>query len=313
MSAIDIAKRVLNLEAEGIINAVSLLDDSFNKIVDVILNCQDRVVITGMGKSGIIGKKIAATLASTGTRAFFVHPAEAYHGDLGMISDHDIIIAISNSGETEEVIKLLSFFKDNGNTSIAISANKSSTLVMHTDYFLNLGTSSEACPLELAPTTSTTVTLAIGDALAMAIMELRGFKEENFARFHPGGALGRKLLLKVKDIMHAKNLPTLSLEASFEEVIQVISKGMLGLSVVVDDNKSVKGIITDGDLRRVLESAKEAALSLRAKDFYTKNPITIDKDTKIIEAENIMNSKKISALIITKDNKLEGILHLYDI
>lgn len=313
MSHIENIKKVIEIEKEGLNYALGNIDDSFNQIIDVILNCKGRLVVTGMGKSGLVGKKISATLASTGTRSFFIHPGEAYHGDLGMISAEDIVLAISNSGETEEVIKLLSFFQDNGNTTIAMTAKKESTLGKYTDHFINIGIEKEACPLELAPTTSTTVTLALGDALAVALMKARDFKAESFARFHPGGSLGRKLLTKVKDVMRVENLPVLKSDDSFEVIISSISQGMLGLGVIVNEKNEIAGIITDGDLRRCLQNNKEKALSMKASDMATLNPIYIDEDEKIVVAEELMNEKKISALLVGRDKKLQGILHLYDL
>lgn len=313
MSHIENIKKVIEIEKEGLNYALGNIDDSFNQIIDVILNCKGRLVVTGMGKSGLVGKKISATLASTGTRSFFIHPGEAYHGDLGMISAEDIVLAISNSGETEEVIKLLSFFQDNGNTTIAMTAKKESTLGKYTDHFINIGIEKEACPLELAPTTSTTVTLALGDALAVALMKARDFKAESFARFHPGGSLGRKLLTKVKDVMRVENLPVLKSDDHFEAIISTISQGMLGLGVIVNDKNEIAGIITDGDLRRCLQNNKEKALSMKASDMATLYPIYIDEDEKIVVAEELMNEKKISALLVGRDKKLQGILHLYDL
>lgn len=312
MNHIESVKKVIEIEKAGLEFALSNIDETFNEIVEAILKCKGRVVITGMGKSGLVGKKIAATMASTGTRSFFIHPGEAYHGDLGMISHQDVIIAISNSGETEEVIKLLSFFKENGNKTIAMTSKEESTLGKHADYFINIAIEKEACPLELAPTTSTTVTMALGDALAVALMKARDFKAESFARFHPGGSLGRKLLTRVKDVMRTESLPILSANDSFEDIISSISKGMLGLGVITDGGKII-GIITDGDLRRCLQANKEKALSMHAKDMATKNPMTISGEEKIIKAEELMNDKKISALLVAEKDQLIGILHLYDL
>lgn len=312
MTHIDNAKEVFEIEIEGLKEVKSKLDQNFSRAVDNIMLGQGRVVITGMGKSGLIGSKIAATMASTGTPTFFMHPAEAYHGDLGMIDTNDIIIAISNSGETEELIRLLSFFKENKNTVIAMTGNKNSTLAKYGDIFLDIGISKEACPLKLAPTTSTTVTLALGDALAMALMKARNFKEENFARFHPGGSLGRKLLVKVKDVMKTENLPLIKLEMDFSEIISVISGGLLGIGVIVQNGK-IEGVITDGDIRRLLSQEKEKALSFKAKDFYTKNPKSINANEKIAVAEKMMNDKKITTLVVEEDYQFSGILHLYDL
>lgn len=306
------AKNVLQTEIEGLNLLLQSLDKQFDQVVDCILRCRSRVVVTGMGKSGIVGKKIAATLSSTGTPSFFLHPGEAYHGDLGMVAPDDIVIAISNSGETEELIRLLSFFKDNKNQTVAMSSNPNSTLVKHSNYFLNLGAGAEACPLALAPTTSTTTTMALGDALAIALMNARNFKEEHFARFHPGGSLGRRLLLKVKDVMRQENLPLLHSDMKFDEIISVISSGYLGIGVLLNEGELL-GVITDGDLRRALKNEKAKALELTAKDFYTKNPLSIDANEKLIHAQELMQKKKITALLVTDKNNFAGILHLYDL
>lgn len=308
----EIAKSVFDIEVMGLKEVSEKLPENFNEIIEKIQKADGRCVITGMGKSGLVGKKISATMASTGTRSFFMHPGEAYHGDLGMIHSGDIIIAISNSGETEEVIKLLPFFKENGNIVIAMASKADSTLVKHSNYFLNIGVSKEACPLELAPTTSTTVTMAMGDAISVALMKARNFQAENFARFHPGGSLGRKLLTKVSDVMKTDNLPTLAMDMEFDEVISVISSGRLGMGAVMEAGK-IKGIITDGDIRRVLKTKKESALSLKARDFYSGNPMSITPDQKIVKAEAIMQDKKISTLLVIENELLLGILHRYDI
>lgn len=309
---IEIAKNVFDIEAQGLNFVSSNITSDFEKIIEAVIHAQGRFVVTGMGKSGLVGKKISATLASTGTRSFFMHPAEAYHGDLGMIHSGDIILAISNSGETDEIIKLLPFFKDNGNKVIAMSAKKDSTLAKHTDYFLNIAVNKEACPLELAPTTSTTVTMAMGDALAVALMEARNFKAENFARFHPGGSLGRKLLTTVADKMRTKDLPILSTADSFEDTISIISNGRLGLGVLVKHDKVI-GIITDGDIRRLLKVKGAEALKMKAGEFGLKEPYQISSSLKIVEAERIMNDKKVTALVVTNNGILEGILHLYNL
>jgi len=312
MTHIEKAKQVFDIEIEGLNFVKNNLDENFNKAVDTILNSEGRVVITGMGKSGIVGKKIAATMASTGTRAFFMHPGEAYHGDLGMIGPQDIILAISNSGETEELIKLISFFQENKNFVIAMTGKKDSTLAKYTDLFLNIGIEKEACPLELAPTTSTTVTMTMGDALSIALMKARDFKEEHFAKFHPGGSLGKKLLMKVKDVMKTKDLPVLSLDKTFTETISIISNGRLGVGVIIE-NEKVLGVITDGDIRRLLEKEKARAIDLFAKDFFTKNPKSVDADEKVAKAEQIMQDTKITTLIVKENDKFVGILHRYDL
>ena len=312
MKYIDHATAVFNLEIDGLKQVRDQLDDSFEQIIERIVQGKGRLVVTGMGKSGLVGKKISATLASTGTRSFFMHPGEAYHGDLGMIHSKDIVLAISNSGETEEVIKLIPFFKENGNTVIAVAGNPKSTLAVHSEFFLDISIPKEACPLELAPTTSTTVTMALGDALAVALMKARNFKEENFAKFHPGGSLGRKLLTKVSDIMKDSDLPILNKTSHFEDILTVISHGRLGVGVILE-NEKVLGVISDGDIRRVLKEKKGAALELTAEDFGLKEPVSISPQTKIFEAETLMQEKKITTLIVVDEGKFKGILHRYDI
>ena len=313
MKYLELAKNVFEIEINGLSEVKDNLTVEFNNIIDAIVKTPGRFVITGMGKSGLVGKKISATLASTGTKSFFMHPGEAYHGDLGMIHEGDIILAISNSGETEEIIRLLPFFKENGNTVIAMVGKNDSTLATHAQFVLDISISKEACPLELAPTTSTTVTMAMGDALAVALMEARGFKAENFAKFHPGGSLGRKLLTKVSDTMKTENLPIIHLEMLFDEILSVISSGRLGIAVLLTEADEIKGVITDGDIRRFLKEKKAEALTMKAKDFSFKTPISIESNLKLVEAEKLMQDKKITALVVTDKDKFVGVLHRYDI
>ncbi|EHQ8971743.1 MULTISPECIES: KpsF/GutQ family sugar-phosphate isomerase [Enterobacteriaceae] len=303
---ISLAKRVFRIESDAIADLIDRIDDDFAKSVDSILKTSGRTIICGMGKSGIIGKKIAATLASTGTPSFFMHPGEAYHGDLGMVTPQDVFIAISFSGETDEVVKLLPFLRDNGNLLIAITGRPESTLAEAANYHLNINVKEEACPLHLAPTSSTTATLVMGDALAIALMEARNFRPENFARFHPGGALGRRLLSKVENEMITSNLPLINQSADFIQVISGITKSSLGL-VIVEDVESY-AIITDGDIRRALEVHGERVFSLYAKDMMTMNPKRVSVGTKMESALAIMENKKISSLLIFEDNKLVGVL-----
>lgn len=241
-----------------------------------------------------------------------MHPGEAYHGDLGMIHPDDVIVAISNSGETEEIIRLLPFFKENKNLVVAMCGKKDSTLVKHSEFFLDIGVSKEACPLKLAPTSSTTVTMAMGDALAVALMKAQGFEAENFARFHPGGSLGRKLLMRVSDVMKKDNLPVMSPDKTFEEVISIISNGRLGLGIVLDKDIIV-GVITDGDIGRALKEKKASALEMKASELLTKNPIKVESSDKIAIAENIMQEKKIATLLVVDDGDLVGVVQRYDI
>ncbi len=312
MNYVEIAKNVLSIEINSLEQMSKRITPEFNKIIEEILNAEGRFVVTGMGKSGLVGRKISATLASTGTRSFFLHPGEAYHGDLGMVHSGDVVLAISNSGETEEVIKLLPFLKENGNKIIAMTGKKGSTLEKHSDYWLDIGVEKEACPLELAPTSSTTATIAMGDALSVALMEARGFKAENFAKFHPGGSLGRKLLTKVSDVMKKSELPILSTDMKFDEIISIISQGRLGLGVVLKDEKIIS-VITDGDIRRLLKNEKEKALQFSAGEFGSSNPLTIDANEKLVVAEAMMQEKKVTAILVTEQSKLVGIVHRYDI
>ncbi|MDC1174711.1 KpsF/GutQ family sugar-phosphate isomerase [Bacteriovoracaceae bacterium] len=314
MDYLEIARNVIQNEIDGLQFLSKNLNDSFNEVVKKIISSNGRLVVTGMGKSGLIGKKIVATLASTGTPSLFIHPAEAYHGDLGMILNNDMIICISNSGETEEIVKLLSFFKHNKNQVIALCANKESTLGKFSDFFLDISVPKEACPLLLAPTTSTTATLALGDALAIALMEAREFKPENFARFHPGGSLGRKLLWKVSDKMRVDSLPIIFEDQKFENLVSEMSKGRLGTVVVLEkESKNVLGIVTDGDLRRAMQTHKGDIVNLLPTQIMTKNPTTILESEKLIKAEEKLQEKKISILLVLEDKKLKGLLSIYDL
>ena len=260
-----------------------------------------------MGKSGIIGKKISATLASTGTQSFFMHPGEAYHGDLGVVDPEDVFIAISYSGETDEVLKLLPFLKNNQNKVIAITGRKNSTLARSAHSHLNVYVEEEACPLQLAPTSSTTATLAMGDAIAVALMEYRDFQPENFAKFHPGGSLGRRLLSKVKDEMVIDNLPVISPECETKEVLSVMTKVGIGIAVVLKE-KVVLGIITDGDLRRAIDNAQTKFFDMTAQEIMTACPETIGEGTSMVDALELMESKKVHALLVCENSKLVGIV-----
>ena len=273
MKIIDMAKEVFKIESKEIENLSNLLTEDFEHVVNIISDSQGKVIISGIGKSGIIGKKIAATLASTGTPSFFLHPAEAYHGDLGMIEKEDIILLISNSGETDEVLKLIPFLKSQENITISMSSNPKSTLGLNTNYHLNIAVQKEACPLNLAPTSSTTATLVMGDAIAIALMRLRNFKDTHFAKFHPGGSLGKKLLTTVETVMKKDDLPICTIETSMKEIIHKITNGKCGL-VIVKDHK-IEGIITDGDIRRAMENKEESFFKLKAIDIMTKDPKTI--------------------------------------
>ena len=308
-----LAQEVFEIESKEIANLSKRLTDDFEKGINAILQSSGKLIVSGMGKSGIIGKKIAATLASTGTPSFFLHPGEAYHGDLGMIEENDIVLLISNSGETDEVLKLIPFLKHQKNCTISMSGNDDSTLAKNTNYHLNIAVDKEACPLFLAPTSSTTASLVMGDALAVTLMKLRNFKEENFAKFHPGGSLGRRLLTTVRDVMKKKNLPIISSEATIKEVIQTISEGKLGLVVIIDNNKII-GIITDGDIRRTMESREKDFFNLKAEDLMSNHPKLIYESDKLISASNIMSQHKInSLLVVNESNDLVGVVQVYDL
>ena len=313
MKIIEMAKEVFEIESQEILKLQYNLTDDFEKVVNTILTCKGKVIISGMGKSGIIGKKIAATLASTGTPSFFLHPGEAYHGDLGMIEKEDIVLLISNSGETDEVLKIIPFLKAQKNITISMSGNPKSTLAINTHYHLNISITKEACPLNLAPMSSTTATLVMGDAIAVALMKLRDFKDENFAKFHPGGSLGRRLLTTVDSVMKKDNLPICSSYTNIKDIIHKITDGKCGLVVVIDDNK-INGIITDGDIRRAMETNEENFFSLKAKDLMTTTPKIIKANEKLVVASDMMSEAKVnSLLVVDNENYLIGIVQMYDL
>jgi len=308
-----IAKEVFSIESKAIESLKENLTSDFEEAVNAIAKCKGKLIISGMGKSGIIGKKISSTLASTGTPSFFLHPAEAYHGDLGMVGEEDIVLLISNSGETDEVLKLIHFFKSQQNIICAMSGKPNSTLAKNATYHLNISVEKEACPLQLAPTSSTTATLVMGDALAIALMNLRGFKEQDYAQFHPGGSLGRQLLTKVKDVMKRDNLPTVLPTDGIKTIIQRVSKESMGLVVVVEEDENIIGIITDGDIRRAMEDSEEHFFALRAKELMSSNPKSIDGDTKLTLVQKMMTEYKVNSLLVCKEKKLIGIIQIYDL
>ena len=310
MSSIAVGKQVFEVQAKALESAASRLGDTFDQAVSLILETKGRVIVSGMGKSGIIGNKIAATFASTGTPSFSVHPAEAYHGDLGMITADDIAILISYSGETEEIIRLIPSLRHFGVKTIALVGNPESTLGRNSDLVLDVSVEREACPNNLAPTTSTTVTLAMGDALAVAMIEKRNFTPQEFAVFHPGGSLGRRLLTRVKDVMH-KELPVCSPNHCIKDVIMTITEMGLGIAVVVDKGE-IRGVITDGDLRRALFN-NSSLDGLTAATIMTKTPLTINESEMFADAENIMFKANVtSLLVVSNDSALTGILKLQD-
>jgi arabinose-5-phosphate isomerase len=309
-----LGQQVVDLENQAVASLSSRIDQAFCDAGELILNCSGRVVVVGMGKSGHIGGKIAATLASTGTPAFFVHPGEASHGDLGMITANDTVLAISNSGETAEILTILPLIKRMEVKLIAFTGNRNSTLAKQADVVINVGVDKEACPLNLAPTSSTTVTLVMGDALAVALLESRGFTEEDFARSHPGGALGKRLLLFVKDIMHSGDAVPSVLESAklTEALLEMTGKG-LGMTAVVDDEQKLAGIFTDGDLRRVLNQRQDIS-NINIRDVMSRNPVTCRADMLAAEAVAIMESKKINGLVALDDeNRVVGALNMLDL
>ena len=312
---LDIARKVLRTEADAIYALSERLENNFEKAVESIYECRGRVVVTGMGKSGLVGKKIAATLASTGTPAFFLHPAEAGHGDLGMVTSRDILLAISNSGETEEIVELIPFLKRFNLRLISITGNPNSTLSRMADVTLDVSVKEEACPFGIVPTASTTATMAIGDALAVALLVKKGIKEEDFAFFHPGGIIGKKLLITVQDLMHkGDNIPKVFLDTPMSKAVIEMSSKRLGHTIVLDDSGRVEGIIADGDVRRGLEKWGGRLFELTAKEVMSKTPKTVHEEELAAKALSIMESHSITALVVVDgDGRAIGIIHLHDI
>ncbi len=306
-----IAKGTLQAESDAITKAIDFLNDDFLESVKAIFNSKGRLIITGIGKSAHIGQKIVATLNSTGTPSLFMHAAEAVHGDLGMITKDDVILCISKSGNSPEIKVLAPLLKRDGNILIGMTANKASFLGKNSDFVINAYVEKEADPNNLAPTTSTTVQLALGDALAVSLIEMRNFTANDFAKYHPGGALGKKLLLRIENILDGKNKPTVNIYSRIQEVIFEISNKRLGVTAVLDGD-DIKGIITDGDIRRMLEKTTDLSL-ITAKEIMTVNPKTIEMNAKVEDALNIMESFEITQLVVTNNNKYAGIIHLHDI
>lgn len=311
---VPIGRRVLDIEARAIAALVERLDQRFADAVDALSRCSGKVAVSGLGKSGLIGRKIAATLASTGTPSFFLHPAEGLHGDLGMLTRQDALIAISNSGETEEVLKLLPFMRRLNIPVIAMAGRPESTLAKNSDVFLDVSVAEEACPMGLAPTASTTATLAMGDALAIALLEKKGFKEDDFALFHPGGALGRRLLLTVRDLMHqGPAIPTVGADTAGREAILEMTGKKLGMTTVVDRTGRLMGVITDGDLRRLLERGVNIETTTAAT-LASRNPKTIAPDALAAKAVQVMEQHAITALVVVDEQQqVVGVLHLHDL
>ena len=310
---LTVAREAIRTEADALEKMERSLDEHFVEAIEMILQSRGKLIITGMGKSGLIGRKMAATFASTGTPSFYLHPGEAFHGDLGMISKEDIVLAISYSGETDEVLKIVPFIHNNGNRLISMTGNPASTLAIHSDIHLDVSVDHEACILHLAPTTSTTAQIAMGDAMAVALMKMRNFSSNDFARLHPGGSLGRRLLATVGDVMRSDNLPVVGPDCTAKDMIHTISRCGLGLIVVCEGDR-IEGIITDGDIRRAMERSGADFINLRAADILTRDPKRIHPEEKLIEAEKMMTRHKITSLLVTdRDERLAGVIQIYDI
>lgn len=304
----EIAEQCFRDEAQAILSLIPQLDEHFDKAVDLILNCTGKVILTGVGKSGHIGAKIAATLSSTGTPAFYVSPLDLYHGDLGVMTHDDVVIAISHSGMTDELLRFVPFLIEEHIPLIGISSNPESLLARNSTCHINVGIGREACPLNLAPTSSTTATLAMGDALACALIERRQFKERDFARFHPGGSLGKRLLTRARDVMRSEDLPIISPDTTLPETVTHVSAGRLGLCVIIEDDK-IQGIITDGDVRRAMQNLQEQFFEMPVSAVMTRSPKCVGPDTKISEIQRVMQKNKIHAvLVVDAQQHLLGIV-----
>lgn len=307
-----IAQDTLKIEADTLLNAAAFIDEAFGKAVEVILACKGKLIVTGVGKSGLIGAKMAATFASTGTPSFFLHPTEALHGDLGMVDKNDVVLAISYSGESEELSAILPHIRRFGAPIIGMSRSAESTLASNSDIHITLHVTKEACPIETAPTSSTTLTLALGDALAVALMRARNFNKSDFASFHPGGALGKKLFVKVSNLMQRKNLPLITKETRLKDAILTISEGRLGTALIVDEELRLVALLSDGDVRRALMS-EDFSLEDGVYKYATQNPLSIQNaDMLASDALVLIEEKKIQLLVVTDENKkIEGVLHIH--
>ncbi|MBQ5817497.1 MAG: KpsF/GutQ family sugar-phosphate isomerase [Bacteroidaceae bacterium] len=308
---ISVAKKCFQDEAEAILNLIPKLDDNFTKAIDLIINSTGKLIVTGVGKSGHIGAKIASTLASTGTPSFFVNPLDAFHGDLGMFTAGDVVLAISNSGQTDELLRFIPLLTDRNIPIISMSGNPASLLAKYSTCHLNVAVSKEACPLNLAPTSSTTATLAMGDAIACALMTVRKFKASDFAQFHPGGSLGRRLLSRVKDYMRTSDLPIVTRESKISDVLMQISLAKMGIAVVVEDEQ-ILGAVTDGDIRRAMQRNQEQFFALTVEDIMSRTPKTILETAKLSQAETIMRKHNIHSLVVVNsDGKLVGVIDTF--
>ena len=308
----EYAVRCLKDEAEAILSLIPQLDENFDKAVDMIYSCKGKVIVTGVGKSGNIGSKIAATLSSTGTPAFFINPLDVFHGDLGVMTPDDVVLALSNSGNTDELLRFLPMILHMKVPVIAMSGNSESLLAKYSDVHIKVKVEKEACPLNLAPTSSTTAALAMGDALAVALMQVRNFKPRDFAQFHPGGELGRRLLTTAEDVMRADELPILPEEMHLGEAIILVSKGKLGLGISLNSANEVEGIITDGDIRRAMEKWQAEFFNHTVADIMTRTPKMVSPDTKISEVQKVMNKYKVHSVLVVDDHKhLLGVVDHY--
>lgn len=308
----EYAVRCLKDEAEAILALIPQLDENFDKAVDMIYSCKGKVIVTGVGKSGNIGSKIAATLSSTGTPAFFINPLDVFHGDLGVMTPDDVVLALSNSGNTDELLRFLPMILHMKVPVIAMTGNSESLLAKYSDVHIKVKVEKEACPLNLAPTSSTTAALAMGDALAVALMQVRDFKPRDFAQFHPGGELGRRLLTTAEDVMRADELPVLPENMHLGEAIILVSKGKLGLGISLNSSNKVEGIITDGDIRRAMERWQAEFFNHTVADIMTRTPKMVAPDTKITEVQKVMNKYKVhSVLVVDEDKHLLGVVDHY--
>ena len=312
MDSIVYAEQCLRYEAQALIDLIPLLNEQFDKVVNLIHECTGHVVLTGVGKSGHVGAKIAATLASTGTPAIYLNPLDALHGDLGMIMNNDVMLMISNSGNTDELLRITASLEDRHIPIVSMTSDEESLLAQHSDYHILCRVEREACPLNLAPTSSTTAAMALGDALAIALMQVRNFKARDFAQFHPAGSLGRKLLVKVKDVMYTDNLPVVPPAMLLSDALMIISDGKLGLGVVMENDK-VLGIITDGDIRRAVEGAKENFINLSVKEAMTATPKIISPEAKLTTIQQMFRKHKIHSLLVMDKEKLVVIVDYFAI
>lgn len=305
----EIARKCLQDEAKAVLGLIPQLDENFDAVVKLILNCKGKVIVTGVGKSGHIGAKIAATLSSTGTPAFFISPLDVFHGDLGVMTANDVVIGISNSGHTDELLRFVPYLIERNIPLVGMSGNSESLLAKYSTCHIHVKVEEEACPLNLAPTSSTTATLAMGDALACALMEARNFRERDFARFHPGGRLGHRLLTSAQDVMRSEELPVISPDTHLGEALITMSSGKLGLAVVIDDDENIAGIVTDGDVRRATERLQDRFVSVPVKEMMTRTPVCIPPTMKINEILDILHTRKIHAVLVIDERKhLMGIV-----